>query len=274
MVPTDGSVRLLDIVPELASHLREDERREAHAHLVAPTRIVPTGRWSTGGGPAHDRAFGLLVVRGVLLHEVTVGRRRALLLLGPGDLVFPEAHEGETLDARVEWTAASECCLALLDDRVPLVVARWPGLAIGLLERAGRQLRRLAIQAAVAQLPRVEDRIEATFWDLADRWGRVTPSGIHIPLSLTHAALGRLVGARRSTVTLALHTLDERGVVVRRPDRGWLLVGSRPSAALEGDAALTVDAPRFRSERPVFHHPADGRRPASATPTDPARPRA
>lgn len=52
-------------------------------------------------------------------------------------------------------------------------------------------------------------------WHLADRWGRVTPDGVIVPLKLTHEALGRLVGAQRPTVTLALGELVASGRVTR-----------------------------------------------------------
>jgi DNA-binding IclR family transcriptional regulator len=44
-----------------------------------------------------------------------------------------------------------------------------------------------------------------------------------IDLELTHAELGRLVGARRPTVTLALQALREQGDLDRAPDGEWLL---------------------------------------------------
>jgi CRP-like cAMP-binding protein len=250
MTATTGSVRLLDVVPELAAHLRPEERADALVRLVAPTTLVPPGSWSLHTEARRARPFAFIIVRGVLLHEVVVAGRRALQLLGPGDIVLPEEPEAETLDAPVTWTAASESCLALLDDRLQPVIALWPALGIGLVERAGRQLRRVAIQAAIAQLPRVEDRLEATFWDLADRWGRVTTTGIHIPLQLTHATLGSLVGARRSTVTLALRALAQRGIVARHPDRTWMLVAGAPSAAFEARGRRPVPEPRFSSEPP------------------------
>ncbi len=248
MTTTSGSVRLLDVVPELAAHLRPEEHGEAEVRLVAPTALVEPGPWPLREEHGRARPFGFIIVRGVLLHEVAVGGRRALQLLGPGDIVLPEEPDAETLDAPVTWTAATETCLALLDDRLQPVLGLWPALGIGLVERAGRQLRRVAIQAAIAQLPRVEDRLEATFWDLADRWGRVTPAGIHIPLQLTHATLGSLVGARRSTVTLALHGLTERGIVARHPDRTWMLVARVPSPSFRARGRATDDEPRFSSD--------------------------
>jgi hypothetical protein len=151
-------------------------------------------------------------------------------LLGPGDVVLPGCSATEMLDADLRWSAAVASRVAILDERVLQgCFGLWPGLGLGLVERIGTQLMRTATHAAIAQLPRVDQRLEAMFWDLAGRWGHVTPSGIHLPLPLSHEALARLVGGRRPTITLALKALADRGIVVRRPDRSWLLVAREPS---------------------------------------------
>jgi hypothetical protein len=71
-------------------------------------------------------------------------------------------------------------------------------------------------------------------WLLAESWGRVTPAGTTLPLSLTHDALGALIGARRPTVTLALRELTERGAVIRQ-DQGWLLLEAPPHTAARAE---------------------------------------
>jgi CRP/FNR family cyclic AMP-dependent transcriptional regulator len=252
------SVHLLDVDPELASRLRDDDRLEAREQLRAPLADVPVGEWSLQTADTLGRPMGIMVVDGVLLQEVRLGGRRALQILGPGDLVLPKASLGDGLDANVHWTAAVESQVAVLDDRLQRPFALWPGLALGFIERAGQQLARLALQAAIAQLPRVDQRLEATFWQLADRWGRVTPSGIHIPLALTHEVLARLVGGRRPTITLALTELAERGVLVRHPDRTWMIIArtsTLPSADRESQPApLDLRAgleERFAPARPM-----------------------
>ena len=69
------------------------------------------------------------------------------------------------------------------------------------------------------RLTRVERRLKALFWHLAERWGRVSGDGVIVPLALTHRILGQLVGARRPTVSTALSELAERaGVGVRFTD--------------------------------------------------------
>jgi CRP/FNR family cyclic AMP-dependent transcriptional regulator len=65
-------------------------------------------------------------------------------------------------------------------------------------------------------------------WYLADRWGKVTPDGVHLPLRLTHQTLGRLVGAQRPSVTTALKQLAAEGRLTREGDGTWMLHGDPP----------------------------------------------
>lgn len=71
-------------------------------------------------------------------------------------------------------------------------------------------------------MPRVEERLLASFGLLAERYGTVRRDGFLIPLELTHQALGEIVGARRPTVSLALKNLNADGRLVRCSD-GWVL---------------------------------------------------
>jgi CRP-like cAMP-binding protein len=237
-------VRLLDVEPELAARLREDDRAEARERLLLRVTDVPPGDWRLEAEGRHGRPFGLVVVEGLMLQQVGLGGRSALQLLGAGDLVLPELAAPSMLEADLRWTAAVPSRVAVLDDRLQLPFALWPGLAIGLVERAGRQLARTAVHNAISQLPRVDQRLEALFWDLAERWGHVTPSGIHIPLELSHEVLAQMVGGKRPTITLALADLADRSILVRRPDRTWLVVAEAPSLPRGGRPA----APALRAE--------------------------
>lgn len=62
---------------------------------------------------------------------------------------------------------------------------------------------------------------------LAERLGRVHTDGVHLTLPVTHETLGNLVAARRRSVSAALGSLAERGVV-RRDGDGWVLLGDPP----------------------------------------------
>ena len=111
----------------------------------------------------------------------------------------------------------------MLEERFAAVARRWPSVARALHERVAEQIDRAAVHTAICQLPRVEERLLALLWLLAERWGRVSQAGVVVPLRLTHEALGRLVGAQRPTVSLALRDLAEDGAVGRRDDGAWVL---------------------------------------------------
>ena len=89
--------------------------------------------------------------------------------------------------------------------------------------RLAMQAHRLAVQGAICQLARVELRVLALLWHLAERWGRVGREGVVLPVKLTHETLGRFVGARRPSVTLAMGQLADDGLVTRRDDGAWVL---------------------------------------------------
>jgi CRP/FNR family cyclic AMP-dependent transcriptional regulator len=234
MVTSEAFVNLLDVEPDLAARLRDDDRVEAAQQLRMRVLEAPAGAWSVDSGE-RPRPLGFMVVEGLLLQEVRLASRSAMQLLGPGDVVLPGCASDEMLEAQLRWSAAVASRVAILDERVLQgCFGLWPGLGLGLVERTGSQLMRTATHAAIAQLPRVDQRLEAMFWDLAGRWGHVTPSGIHLPLPLSHEVLARLVGGRRPTITLALKALADRGIVARRPDRTWLLVAPRPSLPTNG----------------------------------------
>jgi CRP/FNR family cyclic AMP-dependent transcriptional regulator len=91
-----------------------------------------------------------------------------------------------------------------------------------LVIRGADQTRHALLQQAISQLPRVEDRLLALMWSLADSRGIVRSNGIHVPLALTHETLSRMIGARRPTVSLGLKTLSQRGLLSADGD-GWLI---------------------------------------------------
>jgi hypothetical protein len=99
----------------------------------------------------------------------------------------------------------------------------------GAARRHVRRVRSLAFQRAIAQLPRVDDRMLVLLWALAERWGRVSPDGVRVPVGLPHRMLATLVGARRPSVTTALTGWRARA---RRAHRRRLAAARRPDEVL------------------------------------------
>ncbi|HYB26161.1 MAG TPA: helix-turn-helix domain-containing protein [Solirubrobacteraceae bacterium] len=149
--------------------------------------------------------------------------------------------------------------LVLLGDELLVAARRWPSIVSCLHTRMFEDSEDLVRQLAICQLPRVEDRIMAMMWLLAESWGRVTPAGIKLPLSLTHEVLGGLIGARRPTVTIALSKLAERGSLHRRGDEWLILEAPATPVSTEPKAPqLLLTAPagsRWAAPDPVEQGP-------------------
>ena len=86
----------------------------------------------------------------------------------------------------------------------------------------------------------------ALLWLLAKSWNQVTPAGTAVPVSLTHETLNELIRTRRSTVTLALKELTERGAIVRE-NGSWLLVESLAESIGE---MPSIQEPRLLGDPP------------------------
>jgi hypothetical protein len=228
---------LLDIEPELGADLPPEEAAKAHKLAVAPAVDLPSGEVDLASvidvPSRRGTAFALMVAEGVLIRDVLLGGRVATQLLGPGDIVDLRAENEASLPTGLRLTAVAGAQVALLDDRFLAVARRWPWIAGRLIERAGQQVERGAVQQAISQLGRVELRLLGLMWHLAERFGMMTNGGVVIRLDLTHEALGRLAGAARPTVTLALKELARDRHLTRRPDASWLL--SRESLDLLGE---------------------------------------
>jgi CRP/FNR family cyclic AMP-dependent transcriptional regulator len=228
------SLRLLEADPDLGALLSATRRAEAEDALVVRVHRLSIGPWDVSrlaqAGAGH---VGLLLLEGVLARDVVVADHISAELLGPGDLVRPwEEPDGDSslLPVQVEWWTLSPARVAVLDRSFAMRSARWPEINAALFERLSNRALRLATHQAISQLTRVDRRLLALFWHLAERWGRVSAEGVVVPLALTHRILGQLVGARRPTVSTALGELAERGELVRRDDRSWLLRGDPPAA--------------------------------------------
>jgi CRP/FNR family transcriptional regulator, cyclic AMP receptor protein len=233
MSSTAQMVRLLDVDADLGELLSDARREQAARELVVGIRRLPVGAWDVSGlAGARADHVGLLLVHGVLSRELVLAGRVSLELLGPGDLVRPwqPARRVSLLPVDVVWSVLSPLTLAVLDRRFAAEAARYPEVIATLFGRLSERSLRLATSQAISQLTRVDRRITALFWHLAERWGRVSGDGIIVSLALTHRILGQLVGARRPTVSSALSDLAERGELVRRPDGSWLLRGDPPDA--------------------------------------------
>jgi hypothetical protein len=224
-------ISLVDADPDLADLL--DERGLERARREALTRVqrLSPGEWDAAAAqePAeHHRGF--LIVDGLLSRTVDVLGRRCVELVGPCDVMRPWRwdDEGSHVRAEIGWMVLEPTRLAVLDHDLVVRIVPWPQLGLELFNRGTRRAHHLAVALAIAHHQRVDDRLVLTLWHLAERWGRVHPDGIVVPLPLGHQRLADLVGAQRQSVTTAMGGLTRSGAVSRREDGNWVLHGDPP----------------------------------------------
>jgi CRP/FNR family transcriptional regulator, cyclic AMP receptor protein len=214
-------VSLLEADPEMDRSLTGKERAAAR-RVMLPVHTVARDQFDIRTLLAEAGAIGLFVLEGTLFQSLGINNRLTLRLLGPGDLFIPSTEPQAKLPMQFGCIATTATRLALLNEQALTAARRWPHMTAALLGHTAGQTERVAVQLAIAHLPRIDQRLLAIMALLAERWGQVTPDGTMIPLALTHETLGRLIGARRSSVTVGLSGLAKHGHLLKH-ERGWLL---------------------------------------------------
>jgi CRP/FNR family cyclic AMP-dependent transcriptional regulator len=224
------TVRVLDEDLELAAAVPQQSFSEARVAAVAPLVEVQPGPWTPPSAPRDGaRDFGLLILSGLLLREIEVAGRSFVELRGAEDVLRPwdDASEITSVHARIAWTAREPTRLAWLDGEFATSVGAWAEITSVLMARATRRARLLSFRLAILELRHVDLRVLLLLWHLADRWGQVGGEGIRLNLDLTHDLIARMVGAHRTSVTVALQKLADEGRVARA-GRKWVLLGDAP----------------------------------------------
>jgi CRP/FNR family transcriptional regulator, cyclic AMP receptor protein len=222
---------VLDLDPELAETLDPKAEALARATAVARVDMLEPGEWRGDCDyPESAGHLGLLIIDGLLAREVHVGNRTCAELLGPGDILRPwvtiAGHSSVPLESH--WTVVDTVRVAVLDRRFMNTMVRFPEVVSAIVDRVMVRSRWLSFHLAVCHLKRIETRLLVVLWHFADRWGRVGPDGVTVPIRVTHQLLAGVVGAQRPSVTTALSALRRSGEVERLPDGTWRLHGDPP----------------------------------------------
>jgi CRP/FNR family cyclic AMP-dependent transcriptional regulator len=227
------AVRLLVLDPDLGGGLGAADLARAQRELLLLGIELPRGTVEPGTlaarGELRGRPIGAVVIEGVIVERLELEGRPCSCLVGTGDLIGSPDVGQLPLDVEISLEVLEPAFIAVLDDRFLAATQRWPALAASILDRSIQRSYEALLRKAIAQLPRVEDRLLALFRSLAERWGRVRPNGIVIELALTHDLIGELIGARRPTVSLGLRALADADQLLYLRGEGWLL--KSPAAA-------------------------------------------
>lgn len=226
-----SSVRLLEADPDLAADLDERTAEQARARLVARMDTIEPGSWDPQQTlPRSEGHLGVLVLEGLMTRDVVIARTACAELVGRGDLLRPwdDIHAGAPIKVDVEWHVLEPTRVALIDRRLVQLLGHWPEVLSVMVLRSVARAQALSLSLAITCMTGLKLRLLVLFWHLADRWGRVRPEGVVVPLALTHRMVGRLVGASRPSVSTALKELENEGELVPRQGGGWILQGEPP----------------------------------------------
>jgi len=228
-------VRVFERDPDLLEGVEASTAATLRAQIVTRRLHVDPGSWHPAWADgALEGHLGLLVLDGVLVRTLRLVGRECSEIVGPGDLIRPWDGEApdESVPAASQWRALQTTTLASLDAHFALRIARWPTIASALLARGTQRCRSLVHQATIAHVRNADARVLLVLWHLADRWGRVTPNGILVPVPLTHRLLAQLTCLQRPTVSSAVGQLSQQGQLTRLSERGWLLHGEPPASGV------------------------------------------
>src|SRR5204863_7734298 len=98
--------------PDLAADTDAADIAAVRKDLTVPVYRLPTGPLPSAP-TSHVGRLGYLVLKGLLLYEVSVCGRATAELLGPGDFVRPWPREDSgTLSPEISWTVLEQAPLA------------------------------------------------------------------------------------------------------------------------------------------------------------------
>lgn len=222
-------VRILEADPDLARGVPRHQRQLARRSLAAELWVGQVGDDAAELVRAHDpEPVSLLVLDGVLACTVSAHGSTSAQVLGCGDVYCPGEDGGGDRPADERILVLAEAQVAMLDTGFFMYAARWPAVTRNLMFRTGQRAHRLSLQLAISHMVGLERKILALLWHLADRIGCVSPDGVTVPLRLTNALLGNLIGASGPSVSSAVVNLTRQRAVSRSTDGTWLLHRSSP----------------------------------------------
>lgn len=257
-------IAVFDRDPDLLEGMDEATARHLRTRMAARRLWAERGPWHPAIGIEEQTGhLGLLVIDGLLVRTLRLAGRECSEVVGPGDLIRPWDGDdfGGSVECASDWRVLEPAMMASLDRRFAASVARWPTISCALLARSTRRSRALVYQATIAHVRRAETRLLLALWHLADRWGRVTPRGVVVPVPLTHQLLAQLTCLRRPTVSAGLAQLAQAGELSPLLGGGWLLHGPPPrtSEPDRAGSALAQAAPRYAASRGGHAAPVAGR---------------
>lgn len=189
-----------------------------------------------------DRGDSVLLVtsgRVKLYHLTADGKQALLALIDPGE-VFGELALFDQ-GPREEFAEAMEATTVVLipRDEVQRLMQEHPTVSLEVTRLMGMRRRRVERRLKSLLYRSNRERLIHLLLDLAEKYGRPAPDGLHLGIRLSHQELASMIGSTRETVTVLLGELQSEGslaiqrrrIILLQPDRMATSIGCEPPRA-------------------------------------------
>lgn len=212
---------LLQVLSDTPLFQRLPPERMPRVASIFSVRTYDRGEQIIGPHDPQDRTYvvGSGVARALAMGAD--GRAIAVGLLDPGDVFgrLPLGVEGS--DERVE---AIERCVVLRASAADFerLVIEEPAVAVAAVGALGARARAAEERMAALSFQQVPARLAQSIVDLADRFGKVTPTGVRVDVRITHGQLAELVATTRETLTKVAGWLRSEGIATLERRQIWV----------------------------------------------------
>jgi CRP/FNR family transcriptional regulator, nitrogen oxide reductase regulator len=218
-----AAVRALNQVPERPSNaaviesctllnaLREDQRRDLIAHSFMAYAERGEAIWTAGQPSEYFAVVGAGFVK--MTKSTASGQEVAMELLGPGQAFgLFAAIEGRAFPLAA--IAVTNCWYLKIPMRLFLpIYTESNALKDALIRNLGPRLRKAHEMMSRLSSGRVEERVAAVLFILADSYGVRTDEGLQIGVPLTRQDIAEMAGTTVETTIRILSRWQKEGVV-------------------------------------------------------------
>lgn len=183
---------------------------------------------------ACDSLYIIIDGQVLLSRRNAAGQEHALYLLGTGDL-FGEG----SLHADPKWLVSARAVTdgsmyVLAAAQLPRFAQYYPQLTAHVVALLSARLERAHRRVDLISIDSARERVMGLLDVLAEYHGERRAAGVWLPVRLTQAEMGGMIGLARETVARTLSDLEEEGLIRREGRRGmWLcFLNERPAPSL------------------------------------------
>lgn len=174
--------------------------------------------WSQGDA-VHALAFVASGKVFSLFHGAN-GRSGAVNFWSSGDILGAELISGEVNTRQTSLKCLEEATIYYLEwPKFQAIVKRFPEVAYAVITALSIRLRWAIRLVHILQTQTAFNRVGSVLLALAERFPVETPAGTTIDLDITHEDLGAIVGVSRQFMTVTLHELESRGLLINSRKR-------------------------------------------------------